>query len=352
MNGLLSLLAGLGDARQPDVDMPTGDTEVSAIEVNPVKKPVPASRSLAVSAPANLDNSSDIAAVNKQAAASPSIQRPKSTLRDVLGLLGDSFLIQEGNKPVYAPSIDARRQAEAMAGFTNNPAGAAERLAGLGLDGTPELANTIFNNANNVEIKKQGAENTNLYHQQLNDNRIASRVEKLMPTLGPLLQRPQNKDDYALAWQRAAQIAKRQGLTPEDLGMIDPDDWEPGILNGYGMKSNEVAVDADRDAKRDLDGKLGQGRIDASMRNTDARNATSAANNRRSTGASMRNADIRSGDSRYSTDNRGKGSKGTKEPLKPASPTAIAYLRKNPKLAKDFDAKYGKGAAKAYAGLK
>lgn len=56
----------------------------------------------------------------------------KGTGRDILGLLGDAFLVQGGAKPVYAPRREAERQGDAMIDFTRNPTAAFERLAAAG----------------------------------------------------------------------------------------------------------------------------------------------------------------------------------------------------------------------------
>lgn len=53
------------------------------------------------------------------------------TLRDVLGTFGDALLIGSGNKPIYAPVREQEKLSDAMAGFTQNPQAAAERLGGV-----------------------------------------------------------------------------------------------------------------------------------------------------------------------------------------------------------------------------
>jgi hypothetical protein len=62
----------------------------------------------------------------------------KGTLRDILGLVGDAFLVQGGNKPMYAPHRQQERISDAMAGFSVDPVAAGERVAnydaGLGYD--------------------------------------------------------------------------------------------------------------------------------------------------------------------------------------------------------------------------
>ena len=53
----------------------------------------------------------------------------RGTLRDVLGVLGDAFLVQSGNNPMYAPTRQRERVSDAMAGSTVDPVGASERVA-------------------------------------------------------------------------------------------------------------------------------------------------------------------------------------------------------------------------------
>jgi hypothetical protein len=59
----------------------------------------------------------------------------KGTLRDVLGILGDAFLVQSGNAPLYYPTRQKEALEDKMVGFANNPIAAAERVGGqMGMD--------------------------------------------------------------------------------------------------------------------------------------------------------------------------------------------------------------------------
>lgn len=59
----------------------------------------------------------------------------KGTLRDVLGILGDAFLVQSGNAPLYYPTRQKEDLQDRMVGFANNPIAAAERVGGqMGMD--------------------------------------------------------------------------------------------------------------------------------------------------------------------------------------------------------------------------
>ena len=53
----------------------------------------------------------------------------KGTLRDVLGILGDAFLVQSGNAPMYAPTRRREKISDAWAGYSVDPIAAAERVA-------------------------------------------------------------------------------------------------------------------------------------------------------------------------------------------------------------------------------
>lgn len=51
----------------------------------------------------------------------------KGTLRDILGLVGDAFLVQSGNNAIYLPRRQEEKWSDAMAGFSDGPE--AERIA-------------------------------------------------------------------------------------------------------------------------------------------------------------------------------------------------------------------------------
>lgn len=56
----------------------------------------------------------------------------KGTLRDILGIVSDGFLVQSGNKAVYQPRREQEQMADAAFGFTQNPQQAIERLNAAG----------------------------------------------------------------------------------------------------------------------------------------------------------------------------------------------------------------------------
>lgn len=65
----------------------------------------------------------------------------KGTLRDVVGTLGDAFLVASGNKAMYAPRRQAERASDAMAEMVSSPVHAVQALLGAG---EPEKAYELY----------------------------------------------------------------------------------------------------------------------------------------------------------------------------------------------------------------
>lgn len=65
----------------------------------------------------------------------------KGTLRDVLGTIGDAFLIQSGNKAIYSPIRQREHVADAMRGFTDDPLSAIQALNKAGF---PDQAQSLY----------------------------------------------------------------------------------------------------------------------------------------------------------------------------------------------------------------
>ena len=77
----------------------------------------------------------------------------KGTLRDILGTVGDAFLVQSGNKQVYAPQRAQERRSDAMAGFTQDQMAAVERMA----QEDPDTAIKLYEYVQSNAAKEQAA---------------------------------------------------------------------------------------------------------------------------------------------------------------------------------------------------
>lgn len=98
------------------------------------------------------------------------------TLRDVLGVLGDAFLVQSGNEPLYAPTREQERFSDAMAGSSVNPMAAYERAMGVNPQGAMDFRKDYVtgNNAATRNMIDQAAETRQLY------NAASAQVSQMM----------------------------------------------------------------------------------------------------------------------------------------------------------------------------
>jgi hypothetical protein len=78
----------------------------------------------------------------------------KGTLRNVLGVLGDAFLVQGGRDPMYAPQRQMEREGDAMAGISQAPRAAVERMTAV----NPALAAKMNDSVADAEIARANAE--------------------------------------------------------------------------------------------------------------------------------------------------------------------------------------------------
>lgn len=99
----------------------------------------------------------------------------KGTLRDILGTIGDAFLVQGGGKAVYQPRREQEKQGDAMLGFSENPMQAIERLAALGYT---EQAAELYERAKIDELRKAQLESMEANRQSLIGDRQFENEEK------------------------------------------------------------------------------------------------------------------------------------------------------------------------------
>jgi hypothetical protein len=166
----------------------------------------------------------------------------KGTLRDVLGTLGDAFLIQSGNSPMYAPRRREERIADAMFGYTDSfeaGMGAVERLAqeGFGAE-AEELRSRLMHQ----QVAAQNANRQEEAAKVLAEKRRLDVVENQREELRNLLYRlPADIRQAA-----AEEYAKNTGTTLEKMGVPGgriTDNW---IMAGISVKQGEDFERTDR----------------------------------------------------------------------------------------------------------
>lgn len=139
----------------------------------------------------------------------------KGTLRDILGLVGDAFLLQSGNKPIYAPGRQQEKEGDALAGFTQNPQAAVERLSGVNPAGAIGLQNQTQDNQTKADsVKAMG--------QYKNDALHLQKIQKLSNLASNLYSSADTPEKIAAVTQRLGMLSQSLGVSPEDLG-ITPD---------------------------------------------------------------------------------------------------------------------------------
>lgn len=169
----------------------------------------------------------------------------KGTLRDVVGLLGDAFLVQGGGKALYGPQRERERLADAMTGFTQQPQAASERVAYNGFadeaaklwnDTQTQLVNQGTLEAKREEIRRKTFEDDDQRYKQYGtifSQYAGSADEKTWPRVREILKT----------------LKQRGGLGDE---FVVPDDYDPALMRTYqfgGMPAtNQIrSVDKNED---------------------------------------------------------------------------------------------------------
>lgn len=192
----------------------------------------------------------------------------KGTLRDVLGVLGDAFLIQSGNAPMYAPRRRQEQISDAMAGFTVDPEAASERVAYY----EPSLGRDLYHDHETNLIRKAQAESLAASRQDLMADRAFKKYERAKAQIGSLFNTPGAVVNGTISPQALA-LAERiansadmtleefmisEGMTEEDVrnyarSVIDPykqerlQDYDVGLEQGqYNAESRRISAEAAR----------------------------------------------------------------------------------------------------------
>ena len=178
----------------------------------------------------------------------------KGTLRNILGVLGDAFLVQSGNKPVYQQRRALEKEGDAMEGFVDNPLAAIQRLAGE----NPEASREMWGDYQNAERYKNQEERLSQTDQRKGTDMYLTRAANIMAGA---------KDDKDKAYRRGVveNYLKKNGIEPP----VDID-----LLADYDYKMSQR--EDDERGERGLDVKVDQfgRRIDYYDRRDERRDRT------------------------------------------------------------------------------
>lgn len=203
----------------------------------------------------------------------------KGTLRDILGTLGDAFLVQSGNKAIYQPQRQQEKMGSAMVEFSKDPMAAAERLAAQGF---PEQAQAVLEYAGNQQLKKAQMQSL----ADTRDSQVATRKEKLINDLGNysarMIAKVRTPEELAIAKDAIQNRLLRAGIDPVDL-------YGPEGMDALTLESAPVFGRGDMTVNQQENTELGRGRLDVSRGQLDVAERNAASSETRAK-ASMINA--------------------------------------------------------------
>lgn len=197
--------------------------------------------------------------------------------RDILGLLGDAFLVQSGHKPVYSAARQDEKEADAMGNFATDPLQAAQRLAAE----NPEAARDFYLKATDAG-----------YRQRAQDEAYTGTVlDRALRMLGAA-----NPDNYPQVKAQVEQYARARNVP---LPMELPNEYNADAIQSMRKLAYPVDKQIDDENNQDYRGhrldlmgdRLGliERQIEQSNTNNLRNNNTSTANNERTTSTSSSN---------------------------------------------------------------
>lgn len=263
-----------GDSSVNTATMPSADLQT---QQSPAMSGPPPSVNPTTPSPLDYDNKSSVDAVTAANAANtpqggsanPGLygilpgNLQHGVLRNVLGALGDAFLVQGGGTPEYANHMGRQQIGDAMAGMDQNDpasvAAATQRMAATGANGAMADSDTVQKNANDNALRQATLANTQAYRDSVMADRTQYHQQEAEARNQTILrQRGQTYSGQAISATTAAQYkalydradASAKQLDPkysaEDMGMIRPEEWTPGSMVGAGMTGNNVVQHQDR----------------------------------------------------------------------------------------------------------
>lgn len=245
-----------------NVTSPDQSTDLSGVDVAAPQSATPLS-----ARPKPYDNSDEVKAIHDVQGKYPDATGPGSfglnrgTLRNLLGILGDSFLVQGGKQPVYMPALQRAQLGNNAAGMDTDPAGAAARMGASGLPGSMQDAMTLLQQHATDQLRQSQQDNTQAYR----DSVIADRTQNHQATQAQAQARTDDRtrslnaailaaaaktgdqSKYAAARQAAlARIGPNSEIRPEEYPESLGD-----FNSGYGLNANQYAHEQTSNASID-----------------------------------------------------------------------------------------------------
>lgn len=186
----------------------------------------------------------------------------KGTLRDVVGMLGDAFLVQGGADTVYAPRRQQERAMDSMAGQTANPLAAVERMTQVDPSASWQMHEKVMANQIAEAKARAAAEEAALEKFQAGSTLFSQRIYGA-----------ENDEGYQRIKPLLNKIKKDFGLGDEFAIPDTYDEVLAGTMGRGAMKTDRQEVVQQGDRRLDQgDRRLDQGdaRIGVAQQNADS----------------------------------------------------------------------------------
>lgn len=182
----------------------------------------------------------------------------KGTLRDVLGLIGDSFLVQAGQDRIYDPARRQERFGDAMYGYasgnTREQRAALERAALVDPAAAAELTQQFMQNEQNALEEERLSRAAQAKTEEERNDRLANLRDLAARGLGnPNLSEEQQAYMYSILQKEA----DRLGVDLEEIG----------ITEGMSAEQREVLGNIDMRVNQIRNLPLAEGRLDVARGN-------------------------------------------------------------------------------------
>lgn len=182
----------------------------------------------------------------------------KGVGRNILGLLGDAFLVQAGRDPYYRQKVQQEQMGDAMSSFTDNPLGAIQALASMGRGKEAnELLDSLTKRINDTRTSTASAGANNALAA---DRMVETGDKRLAPIYG-VLGSVKDASAYPYAVDLARKMAAQRGI---DLPFDLPEQYDESALNAIvgGAISPEKRMQAESlDNYREAQGLIQAGRL-------------------------------------------------------------------------------------------
>lgn len=137
-----------------------------------------------------------------------------STLGNIIGTLGDAFLVGQGRRPIYQDRLARKNEADALNGFTDDPLGAIKRLAQVSPDKATALYDRYMDNERLARSEKRLEDQVD----------FAQREKAHTRSVGML--GAANEKTYGPLKARVDSYRAQHGLPPLEL----PDTYDPDAI--------------------------------------------------------------------------------------------------------------------------